>query len=74
MSPRRRIGSGTLGVVLTAMGLWILPYQLERGDLLKTLVGGVLALVGLIVLVGAIRGRRVKYVGRIVDFLADLAG
>lgn len=74
MNTRRRMGQGALGVAMTAMGIWILPYQLERGDLLKALVGGVLALVGLTVLVGAVRGRQVKYVDRIVDFLGDLAG
>lgn len=74
MSRGRRIGYSVLGLVITAMGFWIFPYQLERGDLLKTALGAGLAVLGALVFVRAVRGERLDSLERMIDLLSGIGG
>lgn len=74
MSGWRRAGYGLLGAVMVAMGFWIFPYQLERGDVLLTILGGGLAVLGGVVVVRAVLGRGIESVEKALDVLSTLAG
>lgn len=74
MSSLQRWGSAALGLVMVAVGIWIFPYQMERGDVLKALMGAGLAVVGAVFLVRSIAGRRMESVEKFVDFLSGLGG
>lgn len=72
LSSFERWGGAALGLVMTAMGVWIFPYQMEQGDVLKALMGAGLAVVGAVFLVRSIAGRRMESVEKVVDFLSGL--
>lgn len=72
LSAFERWGGAALGLVMAAMGVWIFPYQMERGDVLEALMGAGLAVVGAVFLVRSIAGRRMESVEKLVDFLSGL--
>lgn len=74
MSRRRRVGYSLLGLLIAAMGFWIFPYQLERGDLLKTVLGASLAVLGALVFVRAVRGERLDSLEKMLDLLSGIGG
>lgn len=68
-----RIGQSVLGVALTAMGVWILPYQLARGDVILSAVGAGLIGIGLWTFIAsAVLGRRFKSLERLIELLSEL--
>ena len=70
---RTRIGQSVLGAGLTAMGAWILPYQLGRGDLILAAIGAGLIGLGLWTFIAsAVLGRRFKSLERFIELLSEL--
>lgn len=68
-----RVGQSVLGGALTAMGAWILPYQLVRGDFILSAVGAGLIGLGLWTFIAsAVLGRRFKSLERVIEFLSEL--
>lgn len=74
MTGPRRLGYGVLGLLIGAMGLWIFPYQLEQGDVLKTVLGGGLAILGGLVVVRALLAHSLGAIEKVLDGLSGLGG